>query len=286
MTCRLMVVGSNKIVDSVLTLQFDKFLQPKPACTIIYLGSVVEPGRCWRNPIDILDLYQQHGVDTSTFSVVHDIDLLNQYGRFGLYGTFNFWVRQQLIKFMAVDSCGAEQILIQDSDILLTKPYCYFENGAPIPFIFPDTSHSPGYYEFVKKFTGEPRQTNGCFVTDFMPLRHTDWQSLKTHIEQTYSQDWLSAMISVFKQEPGDIVFSEYEVLGNWLMLTNPDLKTVQQHDYPLEDRRAQMIKDKNFNDSEYNPDYHNAVAIKLYNTAPKLDFTDIEYCKQIFMRD
>jgi hypothetical protein len=119
-----------------------------------------------------------------------------------------------------------------------------------------------------------------------MPLRHTDWQSLKTHIEQTYSQDWLSAMISVFKQEPGDIVFSEYEVLGNWLMLTNPDLKTVQQHDYPLEDRRAQMIKDKNFNDSEYNPDYHNAVAIKLYNTAPKLDFTDIEYCKQIFMRD
>jgi hypothetical protein len=281
-----MFVGSNKIVDSIITLQFDKFLQPKPACTIIYLGSVVEPGRCWRNPIDILDLYRQHGIDTSTFSVVHDIDLLNQYGQFGLYGTFNFWIRQQLIKFMAVDSCGAAQILIQDSDILLTKPYFYFVNGTPVPFIFPNTSHSPGYYEFVKKFTGQSRQTNGCFVTDFMPLRHTDWTGLKQYVEQTYAQDWLSAIISVFKQEPGDIMFSEYEVLGNWLMLTNPDLRTVEQHNYLLQDPQAQMIKDKNFNDSEYDPNYYNAVAIKLYNTAPKLDFIDIEYCKQIFMRD
>jgi hypothetical protein len=281
-----MFVGANKIVDSIITLQFDKFLQPKPKRTTIYLASIVEPGHCRRNPIDILDLYRQHGIDTSTFSVVHDIDLLNQYGQFSLYGAFHFWIRQQLIKFMAVDSCDGEQILIQDSDILLTKPYFYFNNGDPVPFIFLDTSHSPGYYEFVKKFTGQPRQTSGCFVTDFMPLRRTDWVSLKKHIEQTYSQNWLLAMINMFKQEPNNIMFSEYEVLGNWLMLTDPDLKTVVQHNYPLQDCKIQMIKDKNFNDSGYNPDYHNAVAIKLYDPAPKLDFSDIEYCKQIFMRD
>lgn len=286
MTCRLMFVGANRIVDSIITLQFDKFLQPKPERTTIYLGSIIDPAHCWRCTIDILALYRQHGIDTSTFSIVHDIDLLNQYGQFGLYGTFNFWIRQQLIKFMAVDSCDSEQILIQDSDILLTKPYCYFNNGEPVPFVVPDTSHSPGYYEFVKKFTGQPRQTSGCFVTDFMPLRRTDWVSLKKHVEQTYSQDWLLAMINMFKQEPNDIMFSEYEVLGNWLMLTNPNLKTVIQRNYLLKDCKVQMIRDKNFNDSEYNPDYHNAVAIKLYNRTCQLDFGDIEYCKQIFMRD
>ena len=284
MTHRLMFVGSDKIVDSIITLQFDRFLSPVPEHTIVYLGSILDTMRCRRNPIDLLSVYKQHGIDTDKFTVVHDIDLLKQYQRLDLYGAFNFWIRQQLIKFMAVDSCRADQILIQDSDILLTKPYCYFENEQPVPFIFPNTTHSPDYYKFVRKITGHTRQTNACFVTDFMPLRYIDWLSLKKYIEQTYSQDWLSAIINMFKQEPDDFRFSEYEVLGNWLMLDNCDLKTIVQHNYMLQDRQAQMIKDKNFNDSDYDCNYHNAVSIKLYNEV-KLAINDIEYCKQVFMR-
>jgi hypothetical protein len=117
-----------------------------------------------------------------------------------------------------------------------------------------------------------------------MPLRYTNWLSLKKYVEQTYSQDWLSAIIDMFNQESDVFRFSEYEVLGNWLMIDNSNLNTVVQYNYMLKDRQALMIKDKNFNDSDYDCNYHNAVSIKLYDDV-KLAINDIEYCKQVFMR-
>jgi hypothetical protein len=281
-----MFVASTKVIESVLTLQFDKFLHPKPDQTIVYLGSVVEPGRRWRNPINLLEIYQQHGIDTSTFRVVHDLDILEQYKELNLYGTMNFWIRQQLIKFMAIDSCDNENILIQDSDILLTRPYHYFDNNEPVPAVLEGVNHDEEYYEFVNKFTGRPRQTNNSFITDIFPLKKCHWESLKKHIENSYSRPWLEAVKYELKQKQGHIWFSEYEILGNWMLVQNPSLKTVVQRPFYLESRQSYMIKDRNFNFLEYHPTITNAVSIRLYDNMPHLDYSDLEYCKQIFMQD
>jgi len=284
MICRLMFVASTKIIESVLTLQFDKFLQPKPSQTIIYLGSIVEPGRRWRNPVDLLDIYQQHGIDTSTFTVIHDLDILEKYNQTGLYGTMNFWIRQQLIKFMAVDSCNTEKILIQDSDILLTKPYQYFTHNLPTPMVLQNVLHDPEYYEFVQKFTGQPRQINNSFITDIFPLRKSDWLSLKKYIEESYECAWIDAFTRELKGKQGHIWFSEYEILGNWLLIKNPNLPTVVQRPFYLESRQSHMIKDRNFNFLEYHPTITNAVSIRLYDNMPHLDYSDLDYCKEIFL--
>jgi hypothetical protein len=279
-----MFVGQNKIVDSVITLRFDKFLNPKPKKTTIYLGSVIEGNVCQKNSIDLLSVYQHHGIDIDNFNVIHDLDILKKYNQFGLYGTFNFWIRQQLIKCMAINDCSDEQILIQDSDIWLTKPYCCFNNNNPVPFVIPDTAHSPEYYDFVLKFTGSVRQTTDCFVTDFMPLRKTDWLSLKTQIEYMYQAPWLSAMIGVMQQTAGNLMFSEYELLGNWMLLNNPDLSTVIQNNYLLTELQIPMIKNKNFVDTNFDSDAVNAIAVKIYNKKDYLTFSDVEYCTEIFM--
>jgi hypothetical protein len=286
MICRLMFVASTKVIESVLTLQFDKFLNPKPDRTIVYLGSVVEPGRRWRNPINLLEIYQQHGIDTSTFTVVHDLDILEQHQELNLYGTMNFWIRQQLIKFMAIDSCASENILIQDSDILLTQPYHYFDNNEPVPAVLEGAEHDAEYYEFVNKFTGRPRQTNNSFITDIFPLKKHYWESLKKQIENSYHRPWLEAVKYELKLKQGHIWFSEYEILGNWMLIQNPSLKMVVQRPFYLESRQSYMIKDRNFNFLEYHPTITNAVSIRLYDNMPHLDYSDLEYCKQIFMQD
>ena len=286
MICRLMFVASTKVIESVLTLQFDKFLHPKPDQTIIYLGSVVEPGRRWRNPINLLEIYQQHGIDTSTFRVVHDLDILEQYGELNLYGTMNFWIRQQLIKFMAIDSCASENILIQDSDILLTQPYHCFDNNDPVPAVLEGAEHDAEYYEFVNKFTGRPRQTNNSFITDIFPLKKFYWESLKKQIENSYSQTWLEAIKGELNKKQGHIWFSEYEILGNWMLIQNPNLKMVVQRPFYLESRQSHMIKDRNFNFLEYHPTITNAVSIRLYDNMPHLDYSDLDYCREIFMQD
>ena len=270
-----MFVGSNKVVDSIITLQFDKFLQPCPSDTIIYTNA----------DADLLALYKQYNINTTNFTVVNDRELLAQYNQTTLPNKFNYWILQQLIKFMAIDTCKSTEVLVQDSDIILTRPYNYFNNGKPVPFVSPDTTHSAGYYEYVKKFTGRPRQTADCFVTDFMPLRNSDWCSLKQHIEDMYNQDWLTAMISVFTNDlaRGDIVFSEYELLGNWLLINNPGLKTTVQREFPLHGERAKLVKSKNL--LEFNYEYFNSVSIKIYDDTLKLNFDDIEYCVQLFSK-
>ena len=286
MVCRLMFVASTKVIESVLTLQFDKFLNPQPTQTVIYLGSVVEPGRRWRNPVDLLKIYQEHGIDTSTFTVVHDLDILEQYDQLNLYGNFNFWIRQQLIKFLAIENCQSENILVQDSDIILTKPYQYLANNEPVPYVLKNVQHDAEYYEFVEKFTGRSRQTPDSFITDIFPLKKSYWQSLKKQIEAKYNLSWIDAFKHELKQKTGHIWFSEYEILGNWMLTQNPNLQTVVQTPFYIESRQSNMIKDRNWNHLEYHPDITNAVSIRLYDNMPHLDYADLDYCRQLFMQD
>ena len=284
MPSRLLFVGCNKIIDSVISLQFDKYLTPKPSKTIIYLGSR-EHGV--RNDIDLIGLYTQYNIDTTNFSVVHDLDLLETYKNTRLINLFQPWILQQLLKLMAVDTCNDNKILIQYSDIILLKPYVYFENNIPVPFKFENMSHSAEYYKYVETFTGQPRQTEDCFVTDFMPFRKSDWQSLKQHIEQSYRTDWLTAITTQFKKDhpypKGNIAFSEYELLGNWLLLNYPDLKTVQQYHYPLTAERTRFIKNKNFELSDFKKESFDSIAIKLYNDDIRLSLDDVDYIVKYF---
>lgn len=289
-----MFVGSSKIVESVLALQSDRFLDPRPDRTVIYLGSIFQNGKLKKNPTDVLQLYQQFGIDTSSFAVVHDIDILEHYRQLDLYGTFNFWIRQQLIKFMALDSCGADQVLIQDADILITQPYCYFSQTHPRPMTLPDITHEAQYYKLVESLIGQPRLTQESFITEILPLRHSDWQTLAQHIERTWQMPWLRAMInlleqqrttvSLLRQQPGKVLFSEYEIIGNWL-LTRPDIHTLTQRKYCVNAQQVQAIKARNFCDQEYDPCYHNSVHFLSYENLPRLDVSDIDYCNKIFFK-
>jgi hypothetical protein len=283
MSCRLLFVGSSKIAESVITLQFDCFLTPRPNQTLIYLGSVIRNGKLCKNPIDLFSLYQQHGIDTSTFLLIHDIDILERHKQFALYDTFNFWIRQQLIKLMALDSCVHEQILIQDSDILITHPYQYFDNGRPVPMTVDDNTQPQIYYDLVKKLTGRPRQTSASFITEIMPVRGTDWQSLKLHIEHTFQQPWLTTITGLLEQQTGKILFSEYEILGNWLLRQSGITHQLQKK-YSVTANHVQMIKNKNFSDTEYNAKVYNCVHFTSYPDLPRLDHNDIEYCTGVFM--
>jgi len=283
MSCRLLFVGSSKIAESVITLQFDCFLTPRPNQTLIYLGSVISNGKLCKNPIDLFSLYQQHGIDTSTFVLIHDIDIMEHYKQFALYDTFNFWIRQQLIKLMALDSCVHKQILIQDSDILITHPYQYFDNNFPVPMTVDDNTQPQIYYDLVEKLTGRPRQTSASFITEIMPVRSTDWQSLKLHIEHTFQQSWLTTIVDLLQQQTGKILFSEYEILGNWL-LSQPGIVPRLQKKYSVTAEQVQMIKNKNFSDTEYHAKVHNCVHFISYPDLPRLDHSDIEYCTGVFI--
>jgi hypothetical protein len=235
---RLFFVAGSRIADSILTLKFDHFLDPQPDHTYICFGA-----HGGGEPIDLLQIYWKHGIDTSKMTVIFDQQLMDQHllPEFD-YFQFSSWIAQQFFKLLALDQVNSDRVLIQDCDTFSLTPYRYFDGSTPRYYVIENTTHSVEYYQYVKKFTGLERQTSHCFVTEFMPVLKKDWIALKNHIEQTYGCNWLLAMAQVFSAdvnvEPSfpSIWFSEYELLGNLGLQKNPNAEFQFQNRLTLYD--------------------------------------------------
>jgi hypothetical protein len=263
---RLFFVAGGRIADSILTLKFDHLLDPQPDRTYIHFGS--------QQPIDLLKIYQDHGIDTSDMEVVYDQQLMSQISipDFDYY-KFGGWITQQFFKLMALDLVNSDRVLIQDCDTFSLTPYQYFDGSTPRYYVIENTTQSQAYYQYVKKFTGQERQTDHCFVTEFMPVLKKDWIALKNQIEQTYGCHWLLAMSQVFsadlKLKTDRILFSEYEMLGNLGLQKNPNAELQFQHRVSIYDNSTSFWQGKpNYYTVEEflaldNIDKYNCVCVK-----------------------
>jgi hypothetical protein len=234
---RLFFVASSRIADSILTLKFDHFLDPQPDQTYICFGLGYD---C--EPVDVLQIYRDHGIDTSKMTVIFDQQLVKQQllPEFDYY-QFSGWIAQQFFKLLALDQVNSDRVLIQDCDTFSLTPYQYFDGSTPRYYVIENTTQNQEYYQYVKKFTGQERQTGHCFVTEFMPVLKKDWVALKNHMEQTYGCNWLLAMEQVFSADVNPdnsppIWFSEYELLGNLGLQKNPNAGFQFQHRLSLYD--------------------------------------------------
>jgi hypothetical protein len=247
---RLFFVASSRIADSILTLKFDHFLDPQPDQTYICFGQGHD-----REPIDVLQIYQDHGIDTSTMTVITDQQLMKQNSLPDFdYYKFSGWIAQQFFKLLALDQVNSDRVLIQDCDTFSLTPYQYFDGSTPRYYVIENTTQNQEYYQYVNKFTGQERQTNHCFVTEFMPVLKKDWVALKNHMEQTYGCNWLLAMSQVFSADlnPDNsppVWFSEYELLGNLGLQKNPNAEFQFQHRVSIYDNSTIYWKG--------HPDYH-----------------------------
>lgn len=225
---RLIFLHTNRVADSILTLSFDRYLNPAPEKTFIFYGPKPED-----IPDDLYTIYETHGIDTSTFTIVSDREYLNDHNvQVGDIYNFGGWIAQQLIKFTMLDLCKSDYVLIQDCDTFSIKEYTYFQDNTPNYYIIENETHSAEYYIYLEKFGDIKRQNSDSFVTEFCPVVKKDWNLLKDNIEKKYSMDWSSAMKHQFKQDQpsgGQIWFSEYEMIGNWVMHLHPDIKTTLQ---------------------------------------------------------
>jgi hypothetical protein len=230
---RLFFVAGTRIADSILTLKFDHFLAPQPDQTYICFGGA--------KTIDLLKIYQDHGIDTSNMKVINDNQLIAQSPNPEFdYRKFGGWITQQFFKLIALDQVDSDRVLIQDCDTFSLSPYQYFNGSNPRYYVIENTTQSLEYYQYVKKFTGKERQTNHCFVTEFMPVLKKDWVALKDQIEQIHGCNWLLAFDQIFSADFSNkidqIWFSEYELLGNLGLQKNTDADFQFQHRISLYD--------------------------------------------------
>jgi hypothetical protein len=217
MTTRIIFCAPYRIPVACVSLRFDHNLVGLSKSIIV-------------SPVETHDLFRylsKYGIDTNRFEHIHDQELVARYPEIEHWvfenDPRNNWLKQQALKLAALDYIEFESALIQDPDTWLTVPYHSVNNGNLTMLALKNTTEG-SYDPVLPSVLDIDRQTEHCFVTEFMPVLKADWLSLKHTLETRHSQDYLTAIIDHI---PGIETidgtqelkwFSEYEFLGNWTM--------------------------------------------------------------------
>jgi hypothetical protein len=185
-------------------------------------------------PDELRPIFDKYNIDHSQFEYLPDQVIYDKYPQINNWvfpdDYRGWWLRQQAIKLSVLDYLNYDVMLMQDPDTFMIEPYRCFDHGQLTYCVLENTTH--GSYEgMIESIFGFARQTQHCFITEFVPCMKQDITAMKQFLEKKYNMHWLDALIQNTKAMPtippwgnGELIkwFSEYEVIGNWTMAQRP----------------------------------------------------------------
>jgi hypothetical protein len=183
----------------------------------------------------VREIFLHRGIDVDRYIILADEILEEKYpgiaGFADLHPQLGGWLKQQMIKLSALDYLDYDVMAIQDPDTFWTRPWQQLDHrGEPVLLAIPEHSESPDYYRIFQDLTGLPRAGQDCYVTEFMMVKKTDWTSLRDLIQTRSGQSWMASIRDCIRPDHlGMPWFSEYELLGNWIVQHRPDVTQIPQ---------------------------------------------------------
>lgn len=248
---RLLFLAEYRVPHACFSLQWDHMLQGIDRTLVCHTQNL--SGR------QIDSIFQKYGIDTREFSYISDAEIYERYPQVndwvfpGDYRTN--WLRQQAIKLAYVDFVDSDVIMIQDPDTFMIEPYRPFTDGKSNLMSLLDTTQG-SYNGMFEAITGLPRPTPHCFVTEFVPVRKTDWDKLRQLLSDRWpDKHWLNAIIDAVPGMPtippwgdGNLIkwFAEPELLGGWAVVCG-DVQYHEQRrfEYDTLDKLADLDAEK-----------------------------------------
>jgi len=193
-----MCVGPSRINEAMVTLSFDHRIYP-----IMDKTYIISP---YGNS-EFSQLFKEFNINDQNFEILPE-DYFDQYYDLNRWNHDN-WYKQQAFKLCALDHFDSEYFLIQDSDLVLLKPYSVWVSGnlnfkaEPLW-----NEYHTVYADMIEKIIGLKRVIPCSLVNELMPYSKQDWQALKARIG-----DWLNVIPNIRAFDDSKW-FSEYELLG------------------------------------------------------------------------
>jgi hypothetical protein len=200
---RFICVGPSRINEAMVTLSFDHRIYPRLDKTYI-----ISPygGNEFRR------LFKEFNINDQNFEILPE-DYFDQHYDLSRWKQDN-WYKQQAFKLCALDHFDSEYFLIQDSDLVLLKPYSVWISGN-LNFKAEDlwNDHHTVYANMIEKILGLKRAIPYSLVNELMPCSKQDWIDVKALIEQRADTNFLDAIPNI-REFDDTKWFSEYELLG------------------------------------------------------------------------
>ena len=246
---RVLFLARYRVPHACLSMQFDHYLEGIDHTVISTPMS----------PDELEPIFAKYNIDTTNFEYVQDRDIFSQYPEINNWVFADdyrgWWLRQQAIKLSVLDYLNYDVMMMQDPDTFMIEPYRCFDQGRLKYCVLENTTHG-SYDGMIDSIFGFPRQTEHCFITEFVPCMKQDITAMKLFLEQRHSQHWLDALIENTTKMPtippwgkGEIIrwFSEYEVIGNWTMSQRPvDFMFQKRFEYDRMEKLVNLTREFN----------------------------------------
>jgi len=214
---RYLFVGRDRLGDLALQLQPHGMFQDGFDYT------------CVVTPVSYQELQNSLGPLAQDIKILNDQDIIDRYPnilnvREKAYHPdcdIRGWLVQQFLKLACLDISTADVVVIQDPDCFWIRPWHQLDAQGQPRLLCYDYNEPDAYLDVFHRLTGleYQRPRAHSLVTEFMMVTAEDWRTLKDTIEQRSGRHWVDAIIDAIKPDAqGATWFSEYELLGNWIL--------------------------------------------------------------------
>lgn len=209
---RIYLVGNGREYESVIPLKYDNFYNSSFKKTYIIYGPL-------RNNFDLLELYKEYGINTSSFEVIPELELTKNFKDIYYLSPIKLKsqgnhtsISMQMVKFLALDYFDEDKMVIQDADAFLCKPYSPFTGNMPNTIV-----HKERYANKHKTTIELTRITPQLgYISEIFPITKTCWLKVK----EVVGSDFYHKVLESLKRNKRDnefigaTIFSEYELMG------------------------------------------------------------------------
>jgi hypothetical protein len=173
------------------------------------------------------------------------------------------WYFQQFLKLQSIANLPSGSLgLIWDSDTIPLKKLSFVNPNGSLNFYTSNEDHRD-YFTANKNILGIEKLNSKSFISQCAPFYADHMVSLLGEIESKHGVIWFESIISCLEGDSVNL-FSEYELIGNYLLSRHNELVNLNPH--PWERNGRNIIKsESNFNE------------IFLKKLALKYDFIAIE---------
>jgi hypothetical protein len=150
------------------------------------------------------------------------------------------WLFQQFLKINTIlmsDLGDHDVMLIWDADTIPLRALDFFGKDGSLCCRPAREVHLP-YFQTMEKLLGHGKLCAPSFIAQCLPVRVGWVRGMIAEIEARHGAPWVEAVLSVLPGISGS-EFSEYEMIGNWVVAKHPGALTFRKRARWLRDGRA-----------------------------------------------
>ena len=134
----------------------------------------------------------------------------------------NGWIKQQLLKLIAPEIMGHDDVVVIDSDTYPIRKVAFLDSAGRQILYRGDQNATP-FHRFTENLIGKTPLKHSSFVAHCMLFRQEHLDLLRQDIDRRHGREWQDVILDLVAEDDAVAgVLSEYDLYGHFLVRDRP----------------------------------------------------------------